>query len=304
MNKHSETKKLRPRNGPFWIASGLSIYNYDTDFFELVRSGQVKVYLEDITHLSDHTVHLSSGNSLAADALICSTGWIQTPPIQFLPAGIETALGLPHYSPKESSDQVRRADNEVLSRYPKLKNQPQRNPDYKALPTSSDPSQSKSPNQPYRLYRFIVPSSPQFISTHSIAFLGCYLSVSTSTVAQAQALWITAYLNGRIPHLSAKSPDYQAIEWETTLHSQFGKWRHPAAAGGYGERLPDMAFDSLPYVDLLLRDLGLTTHRKGGSGWREWFVPYEQADYKGLVGEWMGTKGMMSNGDLKGKKVV
>ena len=48
-----------------------------------------------------------------------------------------------------------------------------------------------------------------------------------------------------------------------------------------------MAFDSLPYVDLLLKDLGLSHHRKGGWGWRELFVPYDQGDYRGLVAEWI-----------------
>ena len=48
-----------------------------------------------------------------------------------------------------------------------------------------------------------------------------------------------------------------------------------------------MAFDSLPYVDLLLTDLGLSCHRKGGWGWRELFVPYDQGDYRGLVAEWI-----------------
>ena len=76
------------------------------------------------------------------------------------------------------------------------------------------------------------------------------------------------------------------IEWNTVLHSQFGKWKHPAAAGGYGERFPDMAFDSLPFMDLLLKDLGLSSHRKGGWWWREWLVPYIQNDYRGLVLEW------------------
>jgi hypothetical protein len=48
-----------------------------------------------------------------------------------------------------------------------------------------------------------------------------------------------------------------------------------------------MAFDSLPYVDLLLNDLGLSHHRKDGWGWRELFVPYDQGDYRGLVAEWI-----------------
>jgi hypothetical protein len=39
-------------------------------------------------------------------------------------------------------------------------------------------------------------------------------------------------------------------------------------------------------VDLLLKDLGLPSHRKGGRWRREWFVPYTQSDYAGLVMEW------------------
>ena len=48
-----------------------------------------------------------------------------------------------------------------------------------------------------------------------------------------------------------------------------------------------MAFDSLPFVDLLLTDLGLSSHRKGGGWWGDWFVPYDQSDYRGLVAEWI-----------------
>jgi hypothetical protein len=51
-----------------------------------------------------------------------------------------------------------------------------------------------------------------------------------------------------------------------------------------------MAFDSLPFIDLLLKDLGLPSHRKGGWWWREWFVPYTQSDYRGLVSEWVKSK--------------
>jgi hypothetical protein len=75
------------------------------------------------------------------------------------------------------------------------------------------------------------------------------------------------------------------IEWNTVLHPQFGKWKHPAAASGCGERFPDMAFDSLPFVDLL-KDHDLSSHRKSGWWWWEWLVPYTQNDYRGLVLEW------------------
>lgn len=45
------------------------------------------------------------------------------------------------------------------------------------------------------------------------------------------------------------------------LYARFGKWRYPA---GHGEQFPDFVFDALPYVDLLVGDLGLSVHRKGG----------------------------------------
>lgn len=100
--------------------------------------------------------------------------------------------------------------------------------------------------------------------------------------------------SNKIPHLRSTGTAAEAsvlhssIAWDTVLHSQFGWWRHPSAGDGLGSRFPDMAFESLPYVDLLLRDLGLKRWRKGVR-WREWFEPYGLEDYKGLVGEWMET---------------
>jgi hypothetical protein len=75
----------------------------------------------------------------------------------------------------------------------------------------------------------------------------------------------------------------------TLLHTQWGVWRHPT---GYGGSVPDFAFDSIPYTDVLLGDLGLKVRRKGGDdgGWLSWFreisEPYGPEDYIGLVGEW------------------
>ncbi|KAJ9637881.1 hypothetical protein H2199_007376 [Coniosporium tulheliwenetii] len=87
-DKHPETAKLKPWYPAFWIGSGLSILNYPTDFFDYVRSGKIRVHIADITSLSDGTVHLSNGESLKTDALICSTGWKHRPPIDFLPRAL------------------------------------------------------------------------------------------------------------------------------------------------------------------------------------------------------------------------
>lgn len=272
-DKHPETKKLKPWSNPFFLGAGLSILNYETDFFDLVRGGKIKVHIADIVSLAGRDVRLSTGETLTPDALVCATGWRHHPPIRFLPEGIDEELGLPHFSQKTDKEALK-ADNEILIRFPRLKDQPA--PNSKAKLLMAKPSNSPAalqPNQPYRLYRFMVP--PAFIDDRSIAFAGALMSVSTALVAQTQALWLSAYFDGKI------DPE-DDITYETFLHSQFGKWRYPA---GHGARFPDFVFDALPYLDLMLSELGLSTHRKNGRT-AEWFSPYGPKDYKGLVDEW------------------
>ena len=298
-DKHPETKKLKPWIPAFWIAAALSILNYPTNIYEYVRNGTIRVHVADVTHLSRKTVHLSNGEALPSDALILSTGWKHRTSIKFLPEGIEKDLGLPHSSRlSHDNSLVRKADQQILDRFPRLKFQPIQNELYK--PYEGEGSK-ETLDQPYRLYRFMIP--PAYINDRSIAFLGMIQSIHTSSVAQAQALWLTAYFSNRLrsdqpqqitansdkylPSGHVKSPsapsfDENAIRWETMLHTQFGKWRYPA---GYGKNYPDMAFDGIPYVDMLLRDLGLRWQRKA-SRWEELFSPYKPEDYVGLVEEW------------------
>lgn len=124
-------------DGYAWIRRGLSINNYDTEFFVLVRDGKIKIYVGDITHLSRRMVHLSDGIFLPADCLTYSTGWIQQSSIKFLPEGIEAELGLPHYSAKEP-ELTKKADTVILSKFPRLTDQPPRNVKYKPLPSVTD----------------------------------------------------------------------------------------------------------------------------------------------------------------------
>ena len=338
-DKHPETKKLKPWTPAFWIASSLSILNYPQDIYEFVRNGTIKVHIADISLLSEKEVHLSNGDILRADALVCASGWKHRPTIRFLPAGTDRALGLPHTSDEEEKlhPLIQQADDYIMKHYPRLQNQPMINRRYKApISTASkdekdricsDPYQL---DQPFRLYRFMVP--PAYINDRSFSYIGMIQSLHTCICAQAQALWLTAYFGGDVPksghsnsvsavqptsHLtngtvesvstvngSAKSTeggslapfDQVSITWQTMLHSQFGRWRYPS---GHGNRYPDVAFDAIPYVDMLLRDLGLEWRRKwkqGGWGkwWREVFWPYVPGDYTGLVDEWRIARGINS----------
>lgn len=280
-----------------FVASSFSILNYDTDFFELVRNGTVKVHIADITSLGEGgLVHLSDGSDIRTDAMVCVTGWKWTAPLRFLPEGIAAELGVPHPpSPSDPTDLVEKADREILARWPRLRSPPVQNRNYVPLTeqkgiaaAASEEDQRTNPHvsplTPWALYRFMVPSSPALLRHRDVAFAGFMMNFNIPTNAHMQALWINAYFQGR----GVKLPDYEQdvernrMRYETILYSRFGKWRYPA---GHGSQFPDFVFDALPYCDLLASDLGLNVHRKGGV-LSEISEPYGPQDYAYVVQEW------------------
>ncbi|KAK7222831.1 hypothetical protein V2G26_010834 [Clonostachys chloroleuca] len=283
-DSHPETAKLKPWSDGFWAGTSLSMLNYPTDFFEHVRNGQVKVHHAEITHLTPGTVHLSSGEAIPTDALHCSTGWKHQPPINVSPASLAKDLGLPHAF-TEASPLACAADEEIFRRFPALKDQPDvfpKNKSKRHRPVSEEVSLS-----PYRLFRFMVP--PKYIHQRNFAVAGAMLSFGQPISAQTQGLWITSYLDGtlRVPE------SLEEVEYSAELFMRYSHWRTPA---GCGKRHGDMIFESMPYWDLLLQDLGVQYKRK--SSWlQEIFMPYGVSDYKGLVTEWITLK---KRGKLRG----
>lgn len=125
---------------------------------------------------------------------------------------------------------------------------------------------------------------PAFIDSRTLAFSGAYRSPATTFIAQTQALWITAFFDDNIGAIkSGFKANSEKILYETVLHTQFGKWRY---SKGFGARFPELWFDCLPYVDLLLRDIGIANERKK-SWWAERFTPYMPADYVGIVDDYL-----------------
>ena len=280
-DKHPETAKLKPWVDVFWVASGLSILNYPSNFFDLVKEGKITVHIADISKLSEKSIHLTStkegDSTISVDALLCATGFQFIPSITFLTENgepIDTSeVGIPHHADSDS-DLVEEADQEILTRFPRLKDQPTLNP---ALKPFRDNTGATELNRSYVLYRFMVP--PAFINDRTIAFAGSLQTTCTALVAQSQALWLTAYFGQK---LKVQLDDEAKVRREAMLHARFGRWRCP---GGSGSLWPDFAFDTIPYVDLLLADLGLNRRRKGGI-LKECFEPYGMEDYLGLVEEW------------------
>ncbi|KAI4726288.1 dimethylaniline monooxygenase (N-oxide forming) [Aureobasidium sp. EXF-10728] len=278
-DKHPETAKLKPWHSAFWTGSGLGILNFEGDFLELVREGKVKVYIADVVKLGESTVSLSDGTELATDAIVCATGWKARPPMKFLPQGLDAALGLPSKKSLSSSSTTNfeAADKEILLRFPRLQRQPK-------TPIPGGDTAADATSQPFTLYRFMaLPST--ILSDPSIAFAGMITTISTPLCASLQALWITAYLSSSLSRIPSSESDARET---AILHSRFGRWRHPC---GYGGRFPDFVFDAVPYLDMLLRDLGLEYRRKGG-WFKEVFEAYGPEDYAGIVEEWMGKKNM------------
>ena len=255
-----ELFKLKPWAGPQWTGSGVGIHNYNTNFFDLVREGKIKVHQADIDHLSSNTVHLSNGLDLQTDVLICATGWKKGSNLKY----VNFSTALPH-SDTERASLIAKADKEVRDMFPMLKAQPIMRYEEKHT-------------EPLRNYRFIVPS--QGVFKRNIAYAGMVSTVCTSIFATVQALWICAFLDDKL----VRAPRNEAeVTQEIMLHTQFEKWRWPC---GYGAHLPDFAFDSLPYVDMLLNDLGIKRHRKA-SQLQELAEAYKPWDYKGITGEFV-----------------
>jgi len=131
--------------------------------------------------------------------------------------------------------------------------------------------------------------APAFTRYRDIAFAGACAPISISIVAQVQALWITAYFD-QDPKLLSSVPDEKRMQESAVLHKRFEKRRYPDPAG-YGSRYLDFVFDTIPYIDILLSDLGLKNWRKNGRI-AEWSEACGHEDYKGLIPEYPGLRKM------------
>ncbi|KAH6623576.1 hypothetical protein F5144DRAFT_595716 [Chaetomium tenue] len=214
-DSHPETAKLKPWLPAMYSGTSFSILNYDTDFFQLVKDGKIRVHVGDITHLSPGKVHLSDGVQLRADVLLANTGWKHVPPVRFLPEGIDRELGLPHAADADPSpsaddlacqpDLLAQTDAQILATFPRLRDEPVWNARYKPLPgtnlpTTADDNLDRNPNAsltPFMLHRFMVPPSARFLRTRDIAFVGSVANFSNVITAHVQGLWVAAYFEGR-----------------------------------------------------------------------------------------------------------
>jgi hypothetical protein len=285
LNDHPETKKLRPWRDAFETGNALSILNYPTNFFDLVKEGRIKVVIDEVEYLGERKeVLLKGGQKLEVDAVVCATGWKTGSILKFKPEGLEKELGLPTRNKTDVDDlkMIKDVEREIYDRFPFLESR-DTSRTHHPNPALRYTSTTDSNPQPYRLYRFMVPASE--LQRRSIGFAGALMTLGSAPCAYLQSLWLTAYLDGT---MELPSTSFEQLKHEIYRDTQYCVLRN---AMGYGNKYPDLVFDSLPYFDALMRDLGFEGKRKGMFlGLTNWVAEcgksYGPQDYSGLVGEW------------------
>ncbi|KAL4964234.1 flavin-containing monooxygenase [Aspergillus stella-maris] len=286
---HPGLRKLEPWTMPFWMGNSLSIHNYESSWFDLVREGKIGVHIGDVEGLEEGVVRLRNENGeremvgvrLEADALVLCTGWGVEFPVKF-----ETVQGCPERNEEKDEEDDDEILKEISKDIPYLLTLPRRTPNA-PLPQNTT-SEKKSSTMPL-LYHDILPTHPSFLQNRNLTIIGMSVSIHAILVAQAQALWITAFFEGRIPHLHPDSIAMEEVKKRALIERAHGETRRPRETGGAAGTHADLVFDSLPYVDWLLSELGLKPYKKG-SLWKEMTEPYGVSDYRGLVEEWIALQ--------------
>ena len=289
LSAYPETRKLMPDVDLLWYGSSSAILNYPTNFYELIRKGQVQVIRKEISYLEkDNTIKFTDGSEATTDAIVCCTGWKHVPNISFHPSSIHASIGIPsnEYTRSQTAQWAmldNRADSEILERLPiLLRNRPKEPHQLNAANTNLYTS--------WRLWRGIAPPST---GIRDVVFLGMMTCPQTVLRAEISALWAYAYVFDKLDEpvvaIGTQPPrrinNHEEKLYDTAIFQRYGFWRTPY---GHGAKHADAVFEGLPYFDMLLQDLGLCNWRKGWGWLGEIFGGgYWQKDYQGLVQEWM-----------------
>ncbi|MCJ1435892.1 monooxygenase [Xylographa pallens] len=264
-NEKNGFSNLKPDTPIFWQNDSTGV-NQRPDFWDVIAE-KVKVYRQDIVKLEASSVVLTK-DKIEADALICATGW-RPSYISFIDTSLAHGLGLPTSTDVEAKPEWKdldsAADEEVLTRFPSLRNPP---PYHASSPMSS----------PFRLYKHMLSTDPTY---NDILFLGHIAVGNNFRAAEVQALWATAHFDGLL-----HAPSQANMKKEVALGVAWCRRRY-LTKGELGHWL---YYDLIPYTDALLAEVGVKGHRKIGT--RDFWAPCVAEDLKGIVGEYLDHKAL------------
>lgn len=267
----------------FWQNDSSGV-NQRPDLYSTIAT-KVHVYRQSIDRLSSKSIILSPKidsekrlpYTLPLDALVYCTGWAPLSPL-YSPS-MASELGLP--VPLSDIDPTKESrwkeleylmDAEIVSRFPALAHPPAYH-------------KSKSTHTPFRLHRAMVPLND--IRDHSIVFLGKLVVGNNFRAAEVQALWAVAYLDGNLYPSILESEPTSTMKEKTRNEGDIAKtvaWcrRRYLNKGELGSWF---YFDMVDYTDMLLAELGLSSHKL--TGWlMDIFAPCRAQDLKDLVAEY------------------
>jgi dimethylaniline monooxygenase (N-oxide forming) len=267
------------------------VHNQDLGVLDAIDKGEmIHVARTGIASMKGQSLQLSNQSQLEVDAVVFATGW-ESPISKIFTHAQRAELGLPVPWEVLSENEAKfwkeldaSEDRKVLDLYPIFDNPP-----YKYI--ERDVGET-----PSRLFRSLIPPTmPK--DRGNIVFLGRLANVQQTSLAEINALWSVAYLEGLLP-IENLVKDEDAMKKEVARVNAFMKRRYPGR-----RNLPTAVLEVRDWMDVLLRDLGLRTDRNrlawersadrgfgwwGLKGWlREWFKPYEPVVYQGIIGEFL-----------------
>ncbi|KAL7949188.1 hypothetical protein V8C42DRAFT_313566 [Trichoderma barbatum] len=263
-------QKLLPEGDSalFLAAGGAALHSCPKFISELSNpDGLITVHRARIASAQDYTLRLSDGGTIPCQALVFGTGWTSQDMLFDHTLGL--SLGLPKIASFEDEASTKywqnlheTADSELLSLIPILKDSPG--------------CRNTEALTPYRLHRYMLPSSLASTNDRSLVFLGYLISIQTHILSEVSALWAICWLENLVDLGIPKSKE--DIDYGIAKVNAFSLRKNLSQEPRAGTGIQH-------FIDLLMKDMGLKIKRKGGLGVKDTFVPYRSQDYLGILDE-------------------
>ncbi|KAK8029897.1 hypothetical protein PG993_011188 [Apiospora rasikravindrae] len=275
-SKSENAKKLRPGphgNGIFWANAGLGAASVPL-FWKTFHEGNCTVHRTDIQSLGDgNTVTLKDGTCYQTDYMVLCTGFDKS--FHVFSEQMQEDYGF-IASPAERARWSKLdldAGKTVDDLLPAIKTSPFGLS--KSFTREETAGGRKLLHGPSRHYRRLVVPSLAAQGDRSVFFPGFIHTIYTPMVSEVQALWGVAFLLGLHDTPSLEEMEREVAEWTVWSRKRYVS---------QGKKHAYAIYDFLPYIDTLLRDLGVNPQRKK-SYLASLFSPAYPREYRGIADE-------------------